>query len=226
MSAKIKTALIASGNGTDAEAIMKAYRSGVIANAEIAALISTKEGAICLDKAKGYDVPAHTIAYAKYKNSPRAFDRLIIELLQDFEVQLAFLVGCIHHIPVSGGFVMYNIHPADTRKHGGKGMYGLAVHRHVLSEIKDSIERGKKTTIDKFFTAPTIHRVIPEYDKGEALLTANVRVPQEIILRLMRMEIDIEAAAQLLQAHVLPYEWLMLPMAVDIAARQILNNIW
>ena len=226
MSAKIKTALIASGNGTDAEVIMKAYRNGVIANAEIAVLISTKENVGCLSRAKEYDVPAHIIAYSRYKNSPRAFDRLIIELLQDFEARLVFLVGCIHRIQVSGGFDMYNIHPADTQKHGGQGMYGLDVHRHVMAEVQDLIARGKKTAKDKFFTTPTIHRVIEEYDKGEALLTVNVRIPQEMIERLMQMKIDIMAAAQMLQTHVLPYEWLMLPMAVDIAAQQILNNVW
>ena len=223
MTTKVKTVLIASGNGTDAEAIMKAYQKGTIANAEIVALISTKEGAGCLDKAKKYDVPGHTIARKQFKDSSLVFDMLITEILQELETKLVFLVGCIHRIPVSGSFVMYNIHPADTGKHGGQGMYGIAVHKDVLLEAKSLIERGKKSVKDKFFTTPTIHRVIEEYDKGEALLTANVRIPQEIIERLIQGEIDLTTAAELLQRHVLPYEWLILPLAVDIAALQILS---
>jgi folate-dependent phosphoribosylglycinamide formyltransferase PurN len=55
---KVKTVLIASGGGTDANAIMEAYRVGFIPNIELVGLLSTKAGAGCLDKAKNNSIEA------------------------------------------------------------------------------------------------------------------------------------------------------------------------
>lgn len=56
MSEKIRLGLVASGSGTDANAIMEAYRKGRINRAEPVILISTKTGAGCIDKAKANGV--------------------------------------------------------------------------------------------------------------------------------------------------------------------------
>jgi len=48
---KVRLALIASGNGSDANAIMEAGRNGLLENAEPVLLISTKPEVGCLDKA-------------------------------------------------------------------------------------------------------------------------------------------------------------------------------
>lgn len=220
MPTKIKTVLIASGSGTDAESIMKAYRNDSIKYAEIIALISTKENAGCLEKAKAYNVPSETIAYKKV---PRAFSQLMLETLWGLEARLVFLVGCIHKIPVSNNFAMYNIHPADTVKYGGKRMYGLTVHEHVLEGVAHAIQCGQNPD-SVFYTTPTIHRVTEEYDRGAAFLTANIRIPKNIVDEFISHKITLTAAAQMLQAYVLPFEWLMLPAAVDLAAQQILRE--
>lgn len=224
MENKVATVLIASGSGTDADAIMKAYRAGFIPEIDLRLLVSTKKGAACLEKArthniKGILVDQHAIL------SNQEFNEFLQYHLKNIACRLVFLVGCIKKILPIEGVAIYNIHPADLINFGGKGMYGLKVHEKVLLQVEDLIARGRKTSDDRFFTYPTIHEVTEEFDSGQILLQATVEIPKEIIHRwLITKEIDLKTAAEELQRHVLPYEWAILPTAVAIAAKKILSS--
>ena len=61
MAKKVNTALIASGSGTDADSIMKAYAAGFISNINLKSLVSTKSGASCPDKAEALGAPTDII---------------------------------------------------------------------------------------------------------------------------------------------------------------------
>jgi phosphoribosylglycinamide formyltransferase-1 len=219
---KIKLVLIASGGGTDAYAIMKAYRDGFMPNVSLEALISTKEGAGCLDKAKSLGIPTFVID-RKEVGSKRNFNKQLTLKLNSLGCDLLFLVGCIVKIEPMTAISIYNIHPADTHKFGGNGMYGLKVHERVLAEVQDLIARGKKSYDDDFFTYPTVHEAVLDYDSGQPLLSVTVKIPDLIIFELINEGISLTEAARLLQEHVLPFEWAILPTAVNIAAMKILN---
>ena len=135
------------------------------------------------------------------------------------KIQIVFLVGCIVKVPLVAGVRIYNIHPADLDKFGGQGMYGLEVHKRVLRDIADLIKRGKKNIADRFFTYPTVHEVSEVYDQGHPLLRLEVEIPTRIIKEYLSMAIDTQEAAENLQQWVLPFEWLILPAAVNIAVR-------
>lgn len=220
---KAKVALIASGGGTDAFSIMNAFDRGDILNIELKLLISTKKGAGCLEKAAYCNIPAIVID-RKEVGSSEAFNRELKYVLVSGEIELVFLVGCIAKIEPIDGIAIYNIHPADLEKFGGKGMYGLEPHKKVLLGVQDLIERGRKTAADRFYTEPTVHKVNDKYDSGEYLLKLNLEIPGEIIANFMENPSDIEGAAKRLQEYVLPYEWRMLPLAVKLAAAKVLEN--
>lgn len=226
MTEKVNTVLIASGSGTDADSIMKAYAAGSIPNINLKALVSTKVGEGCLDKARALGVPTKLIDRGKY-SSITHFNMPISNFLLEFEVKLVFLVGCIVKIFPIKGISMYNIHPADPHKYGGLGMYGLEVHRRVILDILDQLKRGKAALLDRFFTFPTIHEVVMDYDSGESFLCARIEVPTEIIVDVLEVGVNeksIEVAAKRLQQLVLPNEWLMLPTAVQMAAKKIIDE--
>ena len=105
-------------------------------------------------------------------------------------------------------------------------MYGLKVHERVLENVVDLIERGKSDNReDIFYTYPTVHAVTKDYDSGDPLMTVAVRIPFDLLHALLEYKIiDIKEAAKRLQEHVLPYEWAMLPAAVNIAALKILKG--
>jgi folate-dependent phosphoribosylglycinamide formyltransferase PurN len=118
----------------------------------------------------------------------------------------------------------YNIHPANTKKHGGNTMYGLKVHRHVLQSILDKIERGWKKPTDRFFTQITVHEVTAEHDQGQVFLTHEVEIPRNIIERLLKGTLHLGRASEMLQKHVLPKEWKLLPFAVSLAAQKVMEE--
>lgn len=228
---RVKLALVASGSGTDARAIMAAWQAGRIPEVESIVLISTKADAGCLIKAKEQNVPAIIVNYADFKREDNkqtefAFNIRLRDTLLENNVNLVFLVGCIKRITTfSSYYSIYNIHPADPVKHGGNEMYGLAVHMHVLDEIADFIYRGRATETDRFFTYPTIHEVTgDEYDVGKILIQAAVEIPGEIIKDWRKSDKNSESVAKCLQQHVLPKEWVMLPLAVQLAARRIIEQ--
>ncbi len=85
----------------------------------------------------------------------------IIDTLENYRLDLIVLAGfmrklnhdffSIIKIPV------INIHPALLPKYGGKGMFGIAVHRAVFA--------NKET-----FSGATVHFVNEDYDTGEIIM--------------------------------------------------------
>ncbi|MEW6184637.1 MAG: formyltransferase family protein [Thermodesulfobacteriota bacterium] len=220
---KINLALIASGSGTDADSIMVAWEAGCIPEITPPLVISTRKGAGCLEKAGNRGIPNAVMDF-KTVGDPDRYNQELNDLLKSKAIHLIFLVGCIHKIYPVAGTSMYNIHPADPHKHGGDKMYGLAVHEHVLEEIKDQIYRGKRNLTDPFYTYPTVHEAVLDYDGGDMLLRQAVRIPPTLIRDFYDGTKDGKQSAKALQEWVLPFEWLMLPAAVRMAARCILEK--
>jgi folate-dependent phosphoribosylglycinamide formyltransferase PurN len=217
---RVDLLLIASGGGTDADSIMRAWKGGCIPEVGKVTLISTKPGAGCLEKAGAWG-SEHTVVLPE--NKGLSATSLLSAIAELGGADLIFLVGCIVRVP-EVGIPIYNIHPADPHLHGGQGMYGLAVHLHVLNSIRDQINRGMGNTGDRFFTKPTVHEVVSAYDQGATLLQALVEIPQQLVQSFVIGEFtgQEEMAAKKLQEIVLPREWQMLPCAVRLAASKIL----
>lgn len=219
---KVNTVLIASGNGTDANAIMEAFSKGLIPNINLAALVSTKRDAGCIEKAKALSIPTVIIDRVE-AGSTEKFNKILGDFLYNSPRKLVFLVGCIVKVNPIPGIKIYNIHPADPYRFGGNKMYGLKVHEKVIEDVEDLISRGRKKIGDKFYSFPTVHEALLEYDSGEHLLRASVEIPKILIKAKVNGLITLAEAAERLQKIVLPYEHLMLPLAVRIAAQQILD---
>jgi len=222
--AEIRTALIASGGGTDAKAIMEAYRIGRLPHIDLKMLISTKTGAACLEKAELHKIRTHIID-RKTCGGQHSFNKRLGSLIGRSHIQLVFLVGCIVKIPRLRGVKVYNIHPADISLYGGQGMYGLEPHKKILADINGMIIRKEKSQADRFYTYPTVHEASEKYDSGTELLRLGVEVPADIISDLVGESVSLETAAERLQKHVLPYEWMMLPLAVNAAAEMIAEKM-
>lgn len=216
--------LVASGSGTDARAIMSAWQEGKIPNVDLKCLISTKEGAGCLEKAEELGVPSRSFHYYGRDGYSYSLNKFLREAFLAERAELVFLVGCIAKVELVTGVKFYNIHPASLELAGGKGMYGLEPHKKVLINIQDLVGRGRKAANDRFFTFPTVHEVSEVFDSGPELMRVNVEIPPDIITRLIRGTSSLEDCAAELQKHVLPCEWQMLPWAVSLAASKILAS--
>lgn len=158
--------VLASGGGSNFEALARACKEGRIPNAKIQLLITNKLGVGALERAVRLGIEALVLDPADFPDRAAYYERVANELEQR-GVQLVCLAGFL--LKLEPNFVqrfsgrILNIHPALLPKFGGKGMFGHHVHAAVLSA-------GEKES------GCTVHLVDEEFDHGPALSQARVPV--------------------------------------------------
>ena len=150
--------LFASGNGSNAEEIIKFFKNSEIG--KVVAIFSNKAEAKVLDRAKNHNIPSVVF------NKTQLNEGFVLEQLHSFQPDLIVLAGFLLKFPESilkEYPKVINIHPALLPKYGGKGMYGVNVHQAVLGN------KEKETGI-------TIHYVNEHYDEGEFIFQKSVNI--------------------------------------------------
>jgi phosphoribosylglycinamide formyltransferase-1 len=150
--------LFASGNGSNAEEIIKFFKSNK--EGSVVAIFSNKADAKVLDRAKNHNIPSVVFSNAQLNEG------FVLEKLQQFQPDLIVLAGFLLKFPESilkEYPKVINIHPALLPKYGGKGMYGMHVHQAVLDNKEQE-------------TGITIHFVNEHYDEGEFIFQKAVNI--------------------------------------------------
>lgn len=178
----MKLAFFASHNGSNAQAIIDACVAGVI-KAEPVLLISNNADSGALAKARGANLQAFHFSAKSYLSTAE-LDEAILDVLQKNQIDLIILAGYMRMLGPAilrryQGRVL-NIHPALLPKFGGKGMYGMHVHRAVLDARE--VETGV-----------TIHLVTENYDEGPIIAQRKVPVvvgdtPELLAERVLHVE--------------------------------------
>lgn len=178
----MRLAVFASGGGTNFQAILDAIEEGTLP-AQAVLCLSDRPGAFALERARRHDVPTAVLPPADYATS-EAFARAMSSTLEAHRVNFIALAGYLKKIPPSVVRAfherMLNIHPALLPAFGGKGMYGMRVHRAVL-------EYGVK------WTGVTVHLVEEKYDTGPVVLQEPIPVkpddtPETLTERVLKVE--------------------------------------
>lgn len=157
---KSRIAILASGNGTNAEKIMEHFQNhpGI----EVALVLTNNPQAKVLDRAKKFSVPGKTFDQRDFKET-----KAVLTWLENYQITHIVLAGFLWLIPTyliqAYRNKIINIHPSLLPKHGGKGMYGIKVHQAVKAAA--DLETGI-----------TIHLVNEHYDEGKILFQARCAV--------------------------------------------------
>lgn len=171
--------VFASGSGTNMQAIIDKIEAGEI-QAEIVGLIVNKPKIKSIERAKNNSIPVSVIT----EKDEESYSKKLTQKLDEWNPDLIVLAGFLKKIPNSiikkYKNKIINIHPALLPKYGGKGFYGLNVHKAVL-------ESGDKES------GCTVHFVNEEYDKGPIISQARVPVhsndtPEILAERVLRAE--------------------------------------
>jgi len=97
-------------------------------------------------------------------------DEEILNILRKHEAEFVLLAGYVKKLGIKTleyyRNKIINIHPALLPKYGGKGMYGLNVHKEIIKN------KEKETGI-------TIHIVDAEYDHGKIINQVQIPVEKE-----------------------------------------------
>jgi len=173
-----KIVLFASGNGSNVENIIQHFiNSKLIA---VAGVFTNNPQAKVLEKAKNHNVASFVFS----KNDLES--NMVLQKLQSIQPDLIVLAGFLlkfpEHIIAEFPNKIINVHPALLPKYGGKGMYGMHVHKAVLDN------KEKETGI-------TIHYVNEHYDEGEFIFQTSVNIeecqtPEEIAAKIHELEHD------------------------------------
>lgn len=159
LSAKI--AIFASGGGSNAQAIVNYFKDkeGI----EIVLIVSNNPKAGVLDKSRKLGISTHLVSREYFYKTQD-----ILPLLKG--IDLIVLAGFLWLIPsyliTAFPRKIINIHPALLPKYGGKGMYGMNVHRAVK-------EAGEKES------GISIHFVNEAYDEGQLIFKQNCPIEIE-----------------------------------------------
>lgn len=188
MTPPLRAAVFASGGGTNLQALLDHATDD--AAWRVALVLSNRPDAGALARAERAGVPRAVVAHDP---DGEPVEARMLAALDEHDIDFVLLAGYLKLVP-AGVVTRYrgrivNIHPALLPSFGGKGMYGMNVHRAVL-------ESGVRVT------GPTVHLADEVYDRGRIL--AQWPVP-------VRPNDTAEAVA----ARVLEVEHWLYPRVVD-----------
>jgi len=117
-------------------------------------------------------------------NKKELYESAFLEAIMSTNPDLIVLAGFLLKIPekMVSAFEnrIINIHPSLLPKYGGKGMYGLNIHKEVL------LNKEK-------FSGLTIHYVNKEYDKGAVIFQKKIKIneketPESLSSKVLKLE--------------------------------------
>ena len=152
--------VLLSGRGSNFEALADGVATGRIPNAEIAVVVSNRDGAPGIDKAQQRKIAARVIPSKGLERE--AYDRQVVAVLREQKIDLVCLAGYMRLL--SPFFVasfpnrILNIHPSLLPSFPG------------LESQRQALEYGVK------FAGCTVHFVDENLDAGPIVLQAAVRV--------------------------------------------------
>ena len=199
MADKKKIAVLVSGGGTNLQALIDAEKSGIIKSGEIVLVISNKEGAYALERAKNADIETAVVLKKNYENA-LGFEEAIKALLTEKKIDVIVLAGFMSILSESFTSAyperILNVHPSLIPSFCGAGFYGLHVHEAALSY-------GVKVT------GATVHFVNEIPDGGKIIMQKAVEIKDGDTPEILQKRVMEEA------------EWKILPEATELLSSRI-----
>lgn len=195
MSVHARVAVLASGGGTNLQALIDRFNGGGSDVARVELVVGSRAGIGALGRAERAGIPA--LVLDGRAMGAESFGAALADALAEHRIDLVVLAGWLQLVPAEvvtryhGR--MLNVHPALLPAFGGKGMYGMRVHQAVIAS-------GARVS------GATAHLVDERYDEGAIVAQWPVPVlPGD--------------TPEMLAARVLAVEHRILPLAVEALAR-------
>ena len=187
----IKLGVLASGNGSNFEAIAEAIAQSKL-NAKIQVLIYNNPEAKVAIRAANHDVPSVLLNHRHF-SSREDLDGQIVQTLQQYNVSWVVMAGWMRIVtPVlinAFSERIINIHPSLLPSFRG------------IRAVEQALAAGVK------IAGCTVHLVVPEVDSGRILIQAAVPVLPDDTPETLHQRIHLQ-------------EYRILPLAIAIAAKQ------
>lgn len=177
---KLRLAVLASGRGSNLQAILDAQRKGAL-DASVEVVLSDKKEAQALDRARGLNIPAYWVNPKEYQNKSD-YEANLIDIIRKFEVDCIILAGYMRVL--SPYFIrnvlapIINIHPSLLPSFTG------------LHAQKQAVDYGVR------YSGCTVHFVDEGVDTGPIIIQEIVPVytddtEESLSLRILEKEHEI-----------------------------------
>jgi phosphoribosylglycinamide formyltransferase-1 len=170
-----KILIFASGNGTNTQNIINYFRDSDVV---VSKIICNYSGAKVLDIARIENIESIIISKDQLDTDG------VLSLLKQLEPDLIVLAGFLLKMPksITDIFKIVNLHPSLLPKFGGKGMYGMNVHKAVIESFEEE-------------SGITIHWVNENYDEGNIIKQYKCRVsdldtPETLSEKIRELELN------------------------------------
>ena len=168
--------IFASGSGSNAETIINHFKNGNFAR--VVAVFTNKSDAGIIQRAINNKIPFEIFSKDEFQ------DIKFLDSIKKHNPDLIVLAGFLLKVP--NYLIKYfpnkivNIHPALLPNYGGKGMYGLNVHKAVFKNKEK-------------FSGMTIHYINENYDEGNIIFQESIDIsdctsPEEVALKVLTLE--------------------------------------
>lgn len=199
----LRISVLVSGGGTNFQAVIDGVEEGIIKNAKIVQVISSKDTAYALTRAKNHNIKGKVIDKKTYPDT-REHTQAVLKALEEEGTNLIVLAGYMRILQPEviqkyAGKII-NIHPSLIPKYCGVGFYGSHVHQAV-------IEAGEKES------GATVHFVDEGVDTGKIILQEKVMV-------------DSTDTAESLAAKVLKVEHKIIQQAIVKVLQDLEKEEW
>lgn len=199
---KVRIAVLASGGGTNLQALFDAEDNGILKSGSIELVISDKPDAYALKRAEKRGVKSVLIERKAFPSAAE-FEAEIINTLKANDIELIILAGFMRIL--SPEFTrtfenrIINVHPSLIPSFCGKGYYGLKVHEAAL-------DYGVK------ITGATVHFVNEIPDGGKIIKQKAVAVLEDDTPESLQKRVMQQA------------EWIILTEAAEEVSLNIINT--
>ena len=154
-----RIAVFASGRGTNAQNLISFFSKNDTGRVTLVLSDKKEAGVISRVKDMGVDIVVF--------DGEELRDGTVLSILQKHEIDFIVLAGFLRMVPIDiiekYRHRIVNIHPSLLPKYGGRGMYGMNIHRAVIEN------REKESGI-------TIHQVSEACDEGDIIFQTNVEI--------------------------------------------------
>ncbi len=186
--------VLASGGGTNLQALIDAQHRGELGCGKITCVIASNADAYALTRAENHGIKTRTLIRKDYDDVDKYSEDMRDALLEekaDVIVYAGFMTILGNAVCDTFPNKMVNVHPALIPSFCGKGYYGLHVHEEAL-------KKGVKVS------GATVHFVTAECDAGPIILQKAVEVLDDDTPETLQRRIMEQA------------EWKILPQAVRL----------
>lgn len=196
LAAPLKLGVLASGSGSNFEAIAQAIAAQTL-SAEVRVLVYNNPGAAVIERAARWQVPAVLLDHRRFE-SRAALDQAIVDTLRAHGVEWVIMAGWMRRVTqvLIDAFPdrILNIHPSLLPSFPG------------IRAVEQAIAAGVK------ITGCTVHRVQLEVDSGPIIMQAAVPVLPNDIADTLHQRIQAE-------------EHRIFAAAIALAAQQVSSSV-